>query len=267
MASDVADLRALLLGLDLPLRFDAPDTVVGAGGETGALGFFVSTHAPGFVAVVNALPGLLDRTERMEAELCDLGQRAEAAQCALVDEQIAASEARRLALANDRLRQVAEGERDLLRVQVANATARAEIAAQLATATASVQQLRVDVELATAQRDAETCRADNAEAQLAAVTGERGAEAAESDAMHDLIVKQAGILTAVADALKGTPPALMMRSHHDLGAVAVATVAQQEPLVTCVDALRAAATAAGWRDAAVAQARRWKALAMRAKGR
>lgn len=126
MASDVADLRALLLGLDLPLRFEAPDTVVGGGSEIGALGFFVSTHAPGFVAVVNALPSMLDRTERMEAELRDLGQRAEAAQCALVDEQIAASEARRLALANDRLRQVAEGERDLLRVQVANATARAE---------------------------------------------------------------------------------------------------------------------------------------------
>jgi hypothetical protein len=61
----VADLRALLLGLDLPLRFDAPDTVVGAGGETGALGFFVSTHAPGFVAVVNALPGLLDAADEL----------------------------------------------------------------------------------------------------------------------------------------------------------------------------------------------------------
>lgn len=78
------------------------------------------------VATVNALPSVLDRAERMEAELRDLGQRAETAQCALVDEQIAASEARRLALANDRLRQVAEGERDLLRVQAADATARAE---------------------------------------------------------------------------------------------------------------------------------------------
>ena len=126
---------------------------------------------------------------------------------------------------------------------------RAELAAQLATATASVQQLRADVELATAQRDAETCRADNAEAQLAAVTAERDALRAERDGEHDLIARQAAILTAVANALKGTPPALSSHSHHDLGAVAAATVAQQAPLVACVDALRAAATAAGWRDA------------------
>ncbi len=72
---------------------------------------------------------------------------------------------------------------------------RAELAARLATATASVQQLRADVELATAQRDAEACRADDTE-------GER-------------------------DVLR----------------------AQQAPLVACVDALRAAATSAGWRDA------------------
>ena len=72
---------------------------------------------------------------------------------------------------------------------------RGELAAQLATATASVQQLRADVELATAQRDAEACRADDAEG--------------EQDVLR----------------------------------------AQQAPLVACVDALRAAATAAGWRDA------------------
>lgn len=72
---------------------------------------------------------------------------------------------------------------------------RGELVAQLATATASVQQLRADVELATAQRDAEACRADDAE-------GER-------------------------DVLR----------------------AQQAPLVACVDALRAAARDAGWRDA------------------
>ena len=71
----------------------------------------------------------------------------------------------------------------------------AALRAQLATATASVQQLRADVELATAQRDAETCRADNTETER--------------------------------DVLR----------------------AQQAPLVACVDALRAAATAAGWRDA------------------
>lgn len=56
---------------------------------------------------------------------------------------------------------------------------RAELAAQLATATASVRQLRADVELATAQRDAEVCRADNAEAErddLAATLETRTAE-------------------------------------------------------------------------------------------
>lgn len=132
----------------------------------------------------------------------------------------------------------------------------AQVAAQLATATASVRQLRADVRLATAQRDAETCRADNTEgerdslrAQLAAVTAERDALRAEHDGEHDLIARQAAILTAVANALKGPPPALRTHSHHDLGAVAAATVAQQAPLVACVDALRSAARDAGWRDA------------------
>jgi hypothetical protein len=79
---------------------------------------------------------------------------------------------------------------------------RAELAARLATATASVQQLRADVELATAQRDAEACHRDDADAEAERVTRELAA----------------------------------LR-------------AQQAPLVACVDALRAAATAAGWRDA------------------
>lgn len=78
---------------------------------------------------------------------------------------------------------------------------------------------------------------------------ERAAEAVEIDALHGLIAKQGDILTAVANALKGPPPELMRHSHHDLGAVAAATVAQQAPLVACVDALRAAARDAGWRDA------------------
>ena len=50
---------------------------------------------------------------------------------------------------------------------------------ELATATASVRQLRADVELATGQRDAEACRADNAEAErddLAATLETRTAE-------------------------------------------------------------------------------------------
>lgn len=72
---------------------------------------------------------------------------------------------------------------------------RAELAAQLATATASVQQLRADVELATAHGDEESARAYSMEDELAVLR------------------------------------------------------AQQAPLVACVDALRAAARDAGWRDA------------------
>jgi hypothetical protein len=41
----------------------------------------------------------------------------------------------------------------------------------------------------------------------------------------DLIARQSAILTAVADALKGTPPALSSHSHHDLGDVARRVVA------------------------------------------
>ena len=93
------------------------------------------------------------------------------------------------------------------------------------------------------------CHEARRDAQLAAVTAERDALRAEHTADCGLIAKQFAILTAVADELKGTPPALSSHSHHDLGAVAAATVAQQAPLVACVDALRAAATAAGWRDA------------------
>lgn len=78
----------------------------------------------------------------------------------------------------------------------------ASLRAQLATATASVQQLRADVELATAQRDAEACHRDDADAEAERVT------------------RELAVLRA-----------------------------QQAPLVACVDALRAAATAAGWRDA------------------
>ena len=62
--------------------------------------------------------------------------------------------------------------------------------------------------------------------QLAAVTAERDALRAERDADCDLIARQAAILTAVADALKGTPPALRTHSHHDLGDVAASVVAK-----------------------------------------
>lgn len=78
----------------------------------------------------------------------------------------------------------------------------ASLRAQLATATASVQQLRADVELATAQRDAEACHRDDADAEAERVT------------------RELAVLRA-----------------------------QQAPLVACVDALRAAARDAGWRDA------------------
>ena len=72
---------------------------------------------------------------------------------------------------------------------------------------------------------------------------------AEHAADCDLIARQAAILTAVADALKGPPPALRTHSHHDLGAAAAATVAQQAPLLDAHDALVAAARAAGWMGA------------------
>ena len=128
--------------------------------------------------------------------------------------------------------------------------------AALIVAAADITALLDRMERAERERDdlAATLETRNAEhalavEQLAAVTAERDALRAERDGEHDLIARQAAILTAVADALKGTPPALMTHSHHDLGAVAAATVAQQAPLVACVDALRAAATAAGWRDA------------------
>lgn len=100
---------------------------------------------------------------------------------------------------------------------------RAELAAQLATATASVRQLRADVELATAQRDAETCRADNAECErddLAATLETRTAE-------HALAMEQLAAVTAERDVALG----------------------QQAPLLDAHDALVAAARAAGWTGA------------------
>ncbi len=145
---------------------------------------------------------------------------------------------------------------------------RAELAAQLAAVTAERDGLIVDHRAASTACGSATLRAGffadivrevarivdprDGEAVVEAaqrVTAERDALRAERDGEHDLIARQEGILTAVANALKGAPPALRTHSHHDLGAVAAATVAQQAPLVACVDALRAAATAAGWRDA------------------
>lgn len=93
------------------------------------------------------------------------------------------------------------------------------------------------------------CHEARRDADLAAVTAERDALRAEHAADCDLIARQAAILTAVADALKGPPPALSSHSHHDLGAVAAATVAQQAPLLDAHDALVAAARAAGWTGA------------------
>ena len=78
---------------------------------------------------------------------------------------------------------------------------RGELVAQLATATASVQQLRADVELATAQRDAEACRADDAE-------GERDALAATLEtrtAEHALAMARVRELEAII-AGRTTPP-------------------------------------------------------------
>jgi hypothetical protein len=57
----------------------------------------------------------------------------------------------------------------------------------------------------------------------------------------DLIARQAGILTAVADALKGPPPALSSHSHHDLGDVARRVVAERDDARAEVETLRAEA--------------------------
>ncbi len=119
---------------------------------------------------------------------------------------------------------------------------RGELAAQLATATASVQQLRADVELATAQRDAETCRADNTETERDVALEECSTLRRGLDHADGVIDHTRASLGAADD--EGASVAAQRVTRE----LAVAR-AQQAPLVACVDALRAAARDAGWRDA------------------
>ena len=97
---------------------------------------------------------------------------------------------------------------------------RGELAAQLATATASVQQLRADVELATAQRDAEACRADDAEGE------------------QDVLRAQQAPLVACVDALRAAATAAGWRDADATGETLVAAVRRGER-EACADAITA----------------------------
>ena len=66
---------------------------------------------------------------------------------------------------------------------------------------------------------------DEARDEVTALRARVEALTAERDDLHALVARQARILTSVADALKGPPPALTARSHHDLGEIAAAVVA------------------------------------------
>lgn len=133
---------------------------------------------------------------------------------------------------------------------------RGELAAQLATATASVQQLRADVELATAQRDAEACRADNTEterdearAALAAVTAERDVALEECSTLRRGLDHADGVIDHTRASLGAADDEGAVVAAERVTRELAVLRAQQAPLVACVDALRAAATSAGWRDA------------------
>ena len=93
------------------------------------------------------------------------------------------------------------------------------------------------------------CHEARRDAQLAAVTAERDALRADVDritlanAVPGLIT---GIVRKILGAVDGeATPTAAQRVTRELAVLR----AQQAPLVACVDALRAAATAAGWRDA------------------
>lgn len=135
---------------------------------------------------------------------------------------------------------------------------RAELAAQLATATASVQQLRADVELATAQRDAETCRADNTETER----DEARAALVEVRRALGLRDDEDDIIGALQDEMahRDDDEEVCRELHAadgESGPDAVRRVLQElamakeqiAPLAAAFDAFRAAAHAAGWRDA------------------
>jgi len=133
---------------------------------------------------------------------------------------------------------------------------RAELAARLATATASVQQLRADVELATAQRDAETCRADNTEterdearAALAAVTAERDVALEECSTLRRGLDHADGVIDHTRASLGAADDEGASVAAQRVTRELAVLRAQQAPLLACVDALRAAARDAGWRDA------------------
>ena len=63
-------------------------------------------------------------------------------------------------------------------------------------------------------------------AELARVTAERDELAAETSDLSRLVARQADLLTAAVNALKGEPPELVLWSHHDVGELAAAMTAQ-----------------------------------------
>lgn len=86
-------------------------------------------------------------------------------------------------------------------------------------------------------------------AQLAAVTAERDALRADVDRLT-LVGASLGLITGIVRKILGAvdgeaTPTAAQRVTRELAVLR----AQIAPLVACVDALRAAATAAGWRDA------------------
>ena len=65
-------------------------------------------------------------------------------------------------------------------------------------------------------------------ADLARVTAERDELAAETSDLSRLIARQADLLTAAVNALKGEPPELVLWGHHDVGELAAAMTARAE---------------------------------------
>lgn len=67
-------------------------------------------------------------------------------------------------------------------------------------------------------------------AELARVTAERDELAAETSNLSRLVARQADLLTAAVNALKGEPPELILWSHHDVGELAAAMTAERDAL-------------------------------------
>jgi hypothetical protein len=76
----------------------------------------------------------------------------------------------------------------------------------------------------------QTLKGERAEVdrQIAALTKERDEARAEETALHDLVSRQAELLTGVVNALRGAPPPDTMYSHHDAPERARAVVKERD---------------------------------------